>query len=92
MAQGTTTVDFGSTPIDTKQFTITDAAMAGKTFVEAFIMGDDSTGNNDAQSHKQAAALMVLSAEVPIGNNFNVNADVLWGRVTGQFKLRYVGN
>lgn len=96
MARGTATVDFGATPTDEKTFTITDAAMAGLTYIEPFFMGSDSVAGtflsgNTADDHKMAAALIPLSADAPIGNNFNVTALVLRGKVTGSFKIRYVG-
>lgn len=95
---GTATVDFGSTPTDEATFTITDAAMAGLTYVEAFFMGSDSTGagpwsltTNTADDHKMAGTLIQATASAPVGNNFDVTCLVTRGYVVGTFKLRYVG-
>lgn len=90
--QRTATVNFGSTPVDTKVFTVSDAGLSGLTYAEAFFMGSDSHADNDAAAHKQAAALIQLSCDAPSGTNMNINADVLAGRVTGNFVLRYVAN
>ena len=98
MAIGTATIDFGSTPIDEATFTITDATMAGLTYVEAFFMGSDSTDagpwsatGNTADDHKMASALIQVSASAPVGNNFDVTCLITRGYVVGTFKLRYVG-
>lgn len=95
---GTATIDFGAVPTDEMTFTITDAAMAGLTYVEAFFMGSDSTSagpwsatGNTVDDHKMAGALIRCAASAPVGNNFDVTCFVTRGYVVGTFKLRYAG-
>ena len=91
--QGTVTVDFGATPVDSATFNFTAAALIGLTYVEAFMMRDDSTGDNDADAHQQLAARCRFTAGTPDGSgNVNVEAEVLVGFVYGTFKLRYAAN
>jgi hypothetical protein len=92
-AQGTVTVDFGATPVDGATFNFTDAALIGLTYMEPFIMRDDSTGDNSADAHQQLSARSKLCAGTPNGSgNVNVEAEVFIGFVTGTFKLRYAAN
>ena len=86
----TITVDFGSTPIDTKSFTDVDAGLAGLTFVEAWFMRD-STADNPVTFHEMASGLIRVACSIT-GTTLTLVADVIAGRVTGQFSLRYVAN
>lgn len=85
----TTTIDFGATPVDGKTFTITDAGVSAASYVEAYIQSNDTTINNTADDHRAAAASMRLSCEAAAGA-FNLEVHLLFGLVTGQFKVRYV--
>jgi hypothetical protein len=87
---GTTTINFGATPVDSATFTITDAALAGLTYGEAFFMGSDSTADNNATLHRQAGATLQATCDAPVGNDMAVTVRSLMGLVTGQFQLRYV--
>lgn len=90
MPTATATVDFGATPVDSATFNFTDAALISKTYVEAFVMRDDTTGDNDADAHQQLGARAKFTAGTPDGSgNINIEAEILVGFVTGQFKLRY---
>ena len=84
---GTTTVDFGTTPVDYKSFTITDAAITGTSYVEAFFMVD-STTNNTVDDHKRAAVFCRLVC-LPASGSFTLEIYSLMGLMTGQFKVRY---
>lgn len=93
MAKGTQTVDFGATPVAEAVFNFTDAALIGLTYVEAFMMADDSTGDNDADQHRAAAALLRLAGGTPNGSgNVNVYADALDGYFFGTYKMRWAAN
>lgn len=88
----TTTVNFGTTPVDSGVFTITDANITATSYVEAFVMVD-STGTssntaNDIEDHKQAAASFRLST-LPAAGSFTLYIDCLFRLCTGQFKIRY---
>jgi hypothetical protein len=88
-ATATTTVDFGATPVDGKTFTITDAGVSAVSYVEAYIQSNDTTANNTADDHRVAAASMRLSCE-PGAGQFNLEAHMIFGLVTGLIKIRYV--
>ena len=90
MTTGTTTVDFGSDPVDSATFNFTDANLIGMTYVEPFLMGGDSTGDNDTDAHQQLGARCMLIADTPNGaGNVNFYADVFIGFVIGTFKIRW---
>ena len=88
--QNTTTIDFGTTPVDTKTFTIVDAALSGLTYAEAWAMRD-TTADNGITLHEMANTLMRFACSIS-GTTLTIVADILMGRVTGQFKIRYVAN
>lgn len=84
----TTTIDFGATPVADKVFTITDAAISSTSYVEAFVMGD-TTVDNDADSHKHAAASWRLCC-TPASGSFTLDITCLIDLCYGTFKVRYV--
>ena len=91
MAQGTATVDFGATPVDSATFDIVDATLSGLTYAEVWIMGD-STTDNDIDAHEQLAS---RTGHLPCsisGTTLTVLVDILIGFVIGTFKLRYGAN
>lgn len=59
---GTATVDFGATPLAEASVSVTDAGVTSSAYVEAFVM-IDSTGDNDTDAHKHAAASWKLACE-----------------------------
>ena len=83
----TTTVDFGSTPVDFATFTITDANVSSTSYVEAFFMVD-STTNNTVDDHRRAAVFCRLVC-LPAAGSFTLEAYSQMGFMYGQFKIRY---
>ena len=92
MAKGTATIDFGATPINYKEFTITDPTMAGLTYVEPFFMSSDSTVDNSASNHAKARWVIEAIGGAPVGNDFPVICRLKKGLCTGTFKIRYAGS
>jgi hypothetical protein len=89
MAVGTNfaTIDFGTTPVSSKVFTITDAAVASTNYVEAFVM-IDSTGDNTVDDHRHAAVSWRTSC-LPATGSFELDVDCLADLCHGTFKIRY---
>jgi hypothetical protein len=90
MATGkaTATIDFGSTPVSSKVFTITDAAVQSTNYVEAFVM-IDSTVDNTIDDHRHAAVSWRTSC-LPADGSFELDIDCLLDLCHGTFKIRYV--
>lgn len=86
---GVATIDFGSTPVDEKDFVVTDAGFAAQANAEAYFMAE-STVDNDADMHEQAGSLIQCVCEPPGAGTMTVRTNVIAGLVTGTFKLRYV--
>ena len=93
MAKGTATIDFGATPTHYAEFTVTDAGMAGSTYVEPFFMSSDSTASNSASNHARAQFEIDLIGGAPVGNDFPVICKLRNKRmtITGTLKIRYAG-
>lgn len=90
--QGTTTIDFGSTPVDEATFTVNDATLSGLTYAEAFFMSSDATADNDAAAHLTAAGITRVTCAAPVGSSLSIDVQVLIGFLVGTYKLRYVAN
>lgn len=88
--QNTATIDFGSTPVIEGSFSIVDAGLSGTTYAEAWFMLD-STANNTVQAHEIANAFIKCACSIS-GTTLTLHCFVEAGKVTGQFKVRYVGN
>ena len=88
--QGTATIDFGATPVNTATFAIVDATLAGLTYSEAWVMRD-VTGQNDADAHEQLGSYARFTTSIS-GTTLTVWVELILGFVTGQFSLRYVAN
>ena len=86
---GVATVDFGSTPVDEKDFVLADAGFASQANAEAYFMAE-STVDNDIDAHEMAGSLIKVVCEPPGAGTMAVRCNVLAGLVTGTFKLRYV--
>lgn len=84
----TATIDFGSTPVEEKSFTITDGSITSTSYVEAFVMGD-TTVDNDLDAHKHAAASWKLIC-TPGSGSFTLDITCLMDLCHGTFKIRYV--
>lgn len=87
---GTATINFGATPVDSATVVVTgQAGITATSAVRAFFL-DDTTGDNDAQAHLQAGALMPLVVgNRVVATGFTIYADVIAGMVTGQFKCTF---
>ncbi len=88
--QGTSTINFGATPVDEGTFNINDGTLAGLTYAEAFFMRD-STGDNSVDEHESAASNTRLVCSIS-GTTLTVYINVLHGFLTGNFVIRYVAN
>ena len=80
-------MDFGSTPVDFKSFSITEANVSSTSYVEAFFM-TDSTVDNTVDDHKRAA-VFCRQVCLPGTGSFTLEIYSLMGLMTGQFKVRY---
>jgi hypothetical protein len=91
-AQGTATINFGSTPTDEGSIAVTGQATIGATdHVEAFVMGDDTATGNDADAHRLAVMSFRCDCRsVVAGTGFTIYVNCLMGLVTDQFKIRWV--
>lgn len=91
MALGTATLDFGATPADSA--TVLVSGLTGLTVgtpKEAFVQGDDSTGGNDANSHKNLALSGRFNCEYVSATSMNINCDLLIGFASGTFVVHWV--
>lgn len=87
VGKGLATIDFGSTPVSTKVFTITDATIDPTNYVEAFVM-IDSTADNTVDDHRHAAVSWRTSCLAGTGD-FELDIDCLLDLCHGTFKIRY---
>ena len=85
---GSLEVDFGATPAETASASATVSGVTSATPVRVWIQGSDTTSNNDATAHAQAAVAMALIATMS-ANTIAVEASTLAGLATGKFKVRY---
>jgi gentisate 1,2-dioxygenase len=85
--KGTAVIDFGATPVAEKQFTITDAAISSTSIVEAFVQVL-LTGDNNAESHRHAAASWKLVTEAGTGS-FLLDVTCLIDMCHGTFNIQY---
>lgn len=87
-AWSTTTVDFGATPVAEATFTIVDATVGVGSIIPLVVSGGDSTVDNDALAHAEAALRFCMAA-TPAAGSFDLYVMVLGGLVTGTFDVRY---
>ena len=85
--QSSATIDFGSTPLSEATFTITDANISALSVVEPFMMAD-STVDNDAESHRHAAASWKMVA-LPASGSFTLYVTCLIDMCHGTFVVHY---
>ena len=88
--QGTTVVDFGSTPVDSATFAVIDAGLSGLTYAEAWIMRD-STASNSVDEHETLGAMMRIMCSIA-ATTLTLYCELLGGFVSGQVSIRYVAN
>ena len=90
MATGTATLNFSSIPSDEATVNITGlSGLSVGSHKEAFVQGDDSTGDNDALAHKFLAVSGRFSCEYVSATEMKVYCDLLMGLATGQFTIHY---
>jgi thioredoxin reductase len=85
--QSSVTVDFGSTFVSEKTFTVTDAAITATTVVECFMAGD-TTANNTANAHIYAGRSFRMAA-TPASGSFSLDVGCTMGMCSGLFKIHY---
>ena len=81
------TIDFGSTPVAEGSFVITDANVTASTVVEPFVLVT-STVDNDAESHRHAAASWQMTA-LPASGSFTLYVTCLMDLCHGTFMIQY---
>ena len=91
-AIGTATIDFGSFP-GTSEASIAvtgQGSILTTSKVEAFIMGDDTSGAHTANDHRYASALIGLSCGTPtLATGFTIYGRCL-DKMQGTFAVRWV--
>ena len=85
--QADVTVDFGSSFVTEKEFTVTDANITTASVIECFVQGD-STVDNDTNAHVYAARSLRFCA-TPASGSFTLNVSCHIGMCSGTFKIRY---
>lgn len=92
MATGTATISFGSTPVLEGTVNVTgQAGILATSFCEAWIMGNDSTADNDELSHQFAGiVLRTVCADIVAGTGFTIYVTSVAGFITGDIKIRWV--
>ena len=89
MAQGTTTVDFGSAATDASVF-VSAPAITGTQLVEAWIF-PATTATNTVDNH-WVETITVVAANVVAGSGFTIYAKVDEGLAHGVFNVGWVYN
>jgi hypothetical protein len=79
-------IDFGSTPVKTKVFAITDATVAATDKVIAFQSGKAATGRVTDENEMDA----IIFNTNPLAGSFTLRAQVLTGTVVGKYKVNYM--
>lgn len=88
---GTAVIDFGVFPgsNEASVTVIGQTAISATSIVEAFIMGDDTSGDHTAEDHKYITILMGLSCGTPVaGTGFTIYARSI-EKLQGTFTLRW---
>lgn len=89
---GTSTVDFGSTPIETASLVVTgQAGILTTDLVEVFFMGSDSTADHPAETHKWILPTYVraVADALVAGTGFTITL-LSQFKLKGQVKVRWV--
>lgn len=90
--QGTATIDFGAFPGSNEaSIAVTgQATILATSKAEAYVMGDDTTGDHTASDHRYFAALVGLSCSTPtLATGFTIHARST-EKLQGTFALRWV--
>lgn len=85
---GSVEIDFGATPTDTANTTVTAASVTTSSAVNAWIVASDTTADNDAAAHGIAAASLRFLVQA-LSGQISIEAHPLIGLATGKFKVRY---
>ena len=87
---GTATIDFGATPATEASVSVSGQTdITAASYIESWFMAR-STADNDAEAHKQAAAVMrVVCSEPSAGVGFTITAYCLHGAAVGTFKVEW---
>lgn len=93
-AQGTATLNFGSTP-GTNHVSVAvtgQAAIVAGSHVEAWIMGNDSTAEHNVYEHMFLSGYVMLPiSDVVAGTGFTINS-ITELRLDGTLSVRWVWN
>lgn len=90
MATGTATLNFGAAP-GTNRVVVSvtgQSAIASNSYVEAFMMGSDSTADHNASEH-EIVPMTFRCTNLVAGTGFDIVASTDF-RLTGQFTVRWV--
>ena len=92
MADGTVEIDFGSDPAVEASVLVSSglSGLTAATHKEAFVQGDSTTTDNDADSHKQFAISAKLSCEFVSATSMRIYATLMKDLATGKFLLHWV--
>lgn len=90
MATGTATLDFGATPADEAVILVSGlSGLTVATHKEAFVQGDDSTVDNDANAHQFLGVSARFTCEYVSATEMSVRCDLIMGLATGQFTAHW---
>jgi len=89
-AQGTATLDFGSTPSVEASVAVTgQAAILATSVAEAWVMGAITAGN-DENAHLFAGVGMRLTCGIPVaGTGFTIYGTIFSGLADGTFTVQW---
>lgn len=80
-----TEIDFGTTPVHSKQFTIVDTDVISTTIIYVAQAGDAATGKSQDENDMD----IIIFRAVPGSGQFTVYAQSLTGPVVGAYKINY---
>lgn len=90
-AKGTATIDFTSTPSEEAEVTVSGlTGFVVTSACEAFFMHNDTTSDNGADEHEEAAALCPLSCKYFADGSIKIKAMPIAMLGIGTFKVHYV--
>ena len=87
---GTDTLDFGATPAEEATKIVTTSGLSATSHIEAWFQHGDSTGDNGADEHEEAAALCPLACKYLSATTFEVKAMPIAALAIGTFKFHWV--
>lgn len=87
---GTATLDFGASPVDTAEVTVSgQSGLSSGSYIEAFFMSE-STSDNTADEHEEASALCPLVCQYVNATSFKIIAHPIAILGVGTFSVRWV--